>query len=216
MEPGCSTPDVFDSVVFTRAAARRARARSAAARARASFWSSASSPSTRTRPLSGTSPSSCPWRWSCSCRTRTLRIFMNEGRAWHGVRHRHPTTFDTLAMDPRLKESVVADLDHFLGRREYYRQIGRAWKRGYLLCGPPGTGKSSLVAAMANLLRFNLYDLDLSAAHSNSTLQWLHTYLPSKSILVIEDIDCCFNDAASRGAGNAMTKPKNDGQEETD
>jgi len=131
-------------------------------------------------------------------RDRALRIFMNEGRSWHGINHHHPATFDTIAMDPALKDSVIADLDRFLKRRDYYRRIGKAWKRGYLLYGPPGTGKSSLVAAMANYLRFNLYDLDLSEVRLNSSLQKLLIHMPNRSILVIEDIDCCFDAAASR------------------
>ncbi|KAK1680133.1 hypothetical protein QYE76_040981 [Lolium multiflorum] len=128
---------------------------------------------------------------------RALKIFMNEGRSWHGINHHHPATFDTLAMDSALKRAVIDDLDRFLKRKEYYRRIGKAWKRGYLLHGPPGTGKSSLVAAMANYLRFNLYDLDLSEVRLNSALQRLLIAMPNKSILVIEDIDCCF-DAKSR------------------
>ena len=32
---------------------------------------------------------------------------------------------------------------------------------GYLLCGPPGTGKISLIAAIANLLEFDIYDFEL-------------------------------------------------------
>jgi hypothetical protein len=132
-------------------------------------------------------------------RERTLQIFSSDnGGSWRGSSYHHPATFDTLAMEPELKRSVVADLDRFLKRKEYYRRIGKAWKRGYLLYGPPGTGKSSLVAAMVNYLRFNLYDLDLSKVNSNSTLQWLLTSMPEKSILVVEDIDCCFS-ARSRG-----------------
>jgi chaperone BCS1 len=124
-------------------------------------------------------------------------IAMNLGSYWKGITHHHPATFDTLAMDPDLKRSIIADLDRFLKRKEYYRRIGKAWKRGYLLYGPPGTGKSSLVAAMANYLRFNLYDLDLSEVCSNTALQRLLLGMDNKSILVIEDIDCCFS-AASR------------------
>ncbi|XBI91039.1 hypothetical protein VPH35_028492 [Triticum aestivum] len=69
-------------------------------------------------------------------RDRALKIFMNEGRSWHGINHHHPATFDTLAMDPALKQAVTDDLDRFLKRKEYYRRIGKAWKRGYLLFGP--------------------------------------------------------------------------------
>ncbi|KAL6657946.1 hypothetical protein ACP70R_005726 [Stipagrostis hirtigluma subsp. patula] len=133
---------------------------------------------------------------------RVLRIYMNEGVSWHGMSLHHPATFDTLAMDLGLKQSIIADLDLFLERRDYYRRIGKAWKRGYLLYGPPGTGKSSLVAAMANHLRFNIYDLNLSEVHTNSALQSLLICMPNKSILIVEDIDCCFDAAVSREDGN--------------
>ncbi|CAN6205540.1 unnamed protein product [Urochloa humidicola] len=135
-------------------------------------------------------------------RDRALKICMNEGRTWYRVSHHHPATFDTLAMDPDLKRRVVDDLDLFAGRREHYRRIGKAWKRGYLLYGPPGTGKSSLVAAMANHLRYDLFDLDLSHVHFNTSLQWLLVGMSNRSILVIEDIDCC-SDAMSREDGKA-------------
>ncbi|KAJ7945531.1 AAA-ATPase [Quillaja saponaria] len=80
------------------------------------------------------------------------------GGPWGSVNLDHPSTFDTLAMDPKLKNQLLDDLDRFMKRREFYRKVGKAWKRGYLLHGPPGTGKSSLIAAMANYLKFDIYD----------------------------------------------------------
>nr|CAB3464287.1 unnamed protein product [Digitaria exilis] len=85
---------------------------------------------------------------------RTLRIYMTEYSCeWSPIDLHHPSTFDTLAMDQKLKQSIIDDLNRFIKRKDYYKKIGKAWKRGYLLYGPPGTGKSSLIAAMANLLR---------------------------------------------------------------
>lgn len=89
-------------------------------------------------------------------RHRSLKMHMIEYDAWTTVDLRHPSTFDTLAMDKKLKQSVMDDLERFVKRKDYYRRIGRAWKRGYLLYGPPGTGKSSLIAAMANYLNFDV------------------------------------------------------------
>ncbi|KAG9129907.1 hypothetical protein Leryth_007010 [Lithospermum erythrorhizon] len=111
-------------------------------------------------------------------------------RLWDFVKLQHPSTFDTLAMDPGLKQKIMDDLDRFLRRREFYRKVGKAWKRGYLLYGPPGTGKSSLIAAIANYLKFDVYDLELSCIHNDSSLRRLLLRTSNRSILVIEDIDC--------------------------
>ncbi|XP_022740598.1 AAA-ATPase At3g50940-like [Durio zibethinus] len=108
----------------------------------------------------------------------------------NAVNLEHPMTFDTLAMDGDLKKTIVEDLNSFTNGKDYYKKIGKVWKRGYLLYGPPGTGKSSLIAAMANHLNFDIYNLNLSAVHSDSSLEYLLLHVSNRSILVIEDIDC--------------------------
>ncbi|XP_010245232.1 PREDICTED: AAA-ATPase At3g50940-like [Nelumbo nucifera] len=109
---------------------------------------------------------------------------------WGSINLEHPATFDTLAMEPKLKKDLIDDLDRFMKRRNYYKKVGKAWKRGYLLYGPPGTGKSSLIAAMANYLNFHIYDLELSKVRRDSDLRRLLVATKNRSILVIEDIDC--------------------------
>ncbi|KAM5587137.1 AAA-ATPase [Rosa sericea] len=102
----------------------------------------------------------------------------------------YSATFATLALDPKLKTSILEDLDRFVKGKEFYQGVGRAWKRGYLLYGPPGTGKSSLIAAIANHLKFNIYDLQLSHLKSDVELRSVLVATSNQSILVIEDIDC--------------------------
>ncbi|CAH9056446.1 unnamed protein product [Cuscuta europaea] len=132
---------------------------------------------------------------------------------WKFVKLDHPSTFQTLAMDTELKISIMEDLDRFVKRREYYRKVGKAWKRGYLLYGPPGTGKSSLIAAMANYLEFDIYNLDLTAVHTNCELKSILLSTGNRSILVVEDIDCSVsitNRIANQQAlCNAAKKSKN-------
>ncbi|XP_059448147.1 AAA-ATPase At3g50940-like [Corylus avellana] len=108
---------------------------------------------------------------------------------WEYIHLEHPSTFDTLAMDPKQKRDLMDDLDRFVKRRDFHRRVGKAWKRGYLLYGPPGTGKSSLIAAMANYLKFDIYDLELTNLSSNSEPRRLLASIANRSILVIEDID---------------------------
>ncbi|KAE9587440.1 hypothetical protein Lal_00031860 [Lupinus albus] len=102
----------------------------------------------------------------------------------------HPATFETLGLDPELKQRIINDLERFLKRKEMYKRVGKPWKRGYLLYGPPGTGKSSLIAAMANYLKFDVYDLDLNSVYSNSDLMNAMRSTTRRSIIVLEDIDC--------------------------
>ncbi|PON97915.1 Mitochondrial chaperone/AAA ATPase [Trema orientale] len=117
----------------------------------------------------------------------------SRGHPWESVPFKHPSTFDTLAMDPDRKRAIMDDLRDFADGQGFYQKTGRAWKRGYLLYGPPGTGKSSMIAAMANFLGYDIYDLELTEVHTNSELRKLLMKTSSKSIIVIEDIDCSIN-----------------------
>ncbi|OMO60452.1 ATPase, AAA-type, core [Corchorus capsularis] len=64
-----------------------------------------------------------------------------------------------------------------------------------------GTGKSSLVAAMANYLKFNVYDLELASLYNNSDLRRLLVSTQNRSIVVIEDIDCSIELPDRYGGG---------------
>lgn len=136
------------------------------------------------------------------------------GHPWESVPFKHPSTFDTLAMDPSKKSQIMSDLRDFADGQAFYQRTGRAWKRGYLLYGPPGTGKSSMIAAMANHLGYDIYDLELTEVHTNSELRKLLMKTSSKSIIVIEDIDCSINltnRKKSGGTSNSGGRSQYDG-----
>ncbi|XP_039137459.1 AAA-ATPase ASD, mitochondrial-like [Dioscorea cayenensis subsp. rotundata] len=120
---------------------------------------------------------------------------------WSHVAFEHPATFETLAMEPEMKLEIIQDLVKFSKSKEYYAKIGKPWKRGYLLFGPPGTGKSTMIAAMANLLDYDVYDLELTAVKDNSALRRLLLNTTSKSIIVVEDIDCSLDLSGKRKTG---------------
>ncbi|MCO5568677.1 hypothetical protein L7F22_022376 [Adiantum nelumboides] len=135
----------------------------------------------------------------------TLYTNGDRGSHWTPVTLKHPSTFDTIALDGDLTERIKADLKAFSESETYYHSIGRAWKRGYLLYGPPGTGKSSLIAAIANHMHYDIYDLELTNVLNNTVLQKLLMQTTRKSVIVIEDIDCSTSAGISRGqAGNSM------------
>jgi chaperone BCS1 len=126
-------------------------------------------------------------------KNRLRKLYTNNGAQWSHVVFEHPASFQTLAMDPVKKQEIIDDLTTFSKGEEFYNRIGRAWKRGYLLYGPPGTGKSTMIAAMANFLCYDIYDLELTAVKDNTELRRLLIETSSKSIIVIEDIDCSMD-----------------------
>ncbi|KAF3593096.1 hypothetical protein DY000_02025758 [Brassica cretica] len=127
---------------------------------------------------------------------------------WSHVTFEHPASFDTLAMEEKKKEEIQNDLVKFSKSKDYYKKIGKAWKRGYLLFGPPGTGKSTMIAAMANFLEYDVYDLELTTVMDNTQLRSLLIETSTKSIIVIEDIDCSLN-----LTGQRKKKKEDDGDE---
>lgn len=61
-------------------------------------------------------------------------------------------------------------------KTDFYKKVGKAWKRDDLLYGPLGTEKSSLIAAMTNYLNFDIYYLDLTDIHTNLELRKSPTF----------------------------------------
>ncbi|GJU65066.1 AAA+ ATPase domain-containing protein [Tanacetum coccineum] len=138
---------------------------------------------------------------------------LRDGYKDPGVNLDHPSTFDALAMDPIQKKAIIDDLDLFVRMRDFYKKVGKAWKRvldyrWYLLYGPPGTGKSSLITAMANYLKFDVYDLQLMNIRSDSILKDMMLQTSNRSVLVIEDIDCSTNIPDRNGTTPSKSKSR--------
>ncbi|CAH2035515.1 unnamed protein product, partial [Thlaspi arvense] len=127
---------------------------------------------------------------------------------WEPTIFEHHTTFETLAIEPHLKTTVIDDLDAFSKGKDFFKSVGRAWKRGYLLYGPPGTGKSSMVAAIANHMKYHIYDLQLQSVRDDAELRKILTSTKNRSILLIEDIDCGSDASCKRKEKSAELQNK--------
>lgn len=96
---------------------------------------------------------------------------------------------------------LIADIDRFLKKKEEYLKRGIPYKRGYLLWGSPGTGKSSTIAYIAHKFNINVY---LIVSRNIEYLMELAMSIKPNSIILIEDIDMTV---AGHGRKN-LTKPK--------
>uniref|UniRef100_A0A0E0BSK5 AAA+ ATPase domain-containing protein n=1 Tax=Oryza glumipatula TaxID=40148 RepID=A0A0E0BSK5_9ORYZ len=113
---------------------------------------------------------------------------------WSHIPWKHPAMFNTLAMDLDKKAEIIQDLTLFKEGRDCHSSVGKVWKRRYLLYGPSGTGKSSMISAMANFLCYDVYDLDLTTVRNNTDLRKLLLETTEQSIIVIEDIHAIEDD----------------------
>ncbi len=91
------------------------------------------------------------------------------------------------------KEAIVDDVKRFLERDRWYAERGIPYRRGYLLHGAPGSGKSSFITALAGHLDFNICLLNLSERGlTDDKLNHLLSNAPDRSILLLEDVDAAF------------------------
>jgi chaperone BCS1 len=93
-------------------------------------------------------------------------------------------------IDKKLKKMLLDDVAEFLDpkTRTWYSRRGLPYQRGYLLHGPPGTGKSSLCLSIAGHFDLDVYVLTMSSLNDHS-LKLLFAELPQHCIVLIEDVD---------------------------
>lgn len=97
----------------------------------------------------------------------------------------------SIILPPGIKENILEDIKKFKTRKHWYNSLGIPYRRGYLLYGPPGCGKTTLALSIASELNMDLNVLNLSAASiDDDTFSQLLSKVDVNTIIAIEDIDC--------------------------
>jgi len=100
--------------------------------------------------------------------------------------------FSTVVLDETVKQSLLDDMRDYLHphTRRWYSNRGIPYRRGYLLFGAPGTGKTSLSFAIAGYFKLKIYIVSLnSLAMNEENLGTLFSELPKQCVVLLEDID---------------------------
>ncbi|XP_006036517.1 mitochondrial chaperone BCS1 [Alligator sinensis] len=114
-----------------------------------------------------------------------------EWRPFGFPRRRRPLA--SVVLDEGIAERIVQDVQEFIASPQWYSDRGIPYRRGYLLYGPPGCGKSSFITALAGELQYSICLLSLSdRSLSDDRLNHLLSAAPQQSIVLLEDVDAAF------------------------
>lgn len=93
------------------------------------------------------------------------------------------------------QQAIADEIRRWRESRPWYAARGLTWRRGYLLEGPPGTGKTAFVRAMGQALGcwINVFDVaSMKSKHLTEVWQKRHS-TDGLGIVVLEDFDCVFD-----------------------
>ncbi|KAF3939040.1 Paraplegin [Dactylella cylindrospora] len=117
--------------------------------------------------------------------------WMTEWRPFGQPKTKRPLS--SVVLDKGVKESIVNDISDFLASAKWYHDRGIPYRRGYLLHGPPGSGKSSFIKALAGELNYDICLINLSERGlTDDRLNHLLSNMPNRSIALLEDVDAAF------------------------
>jgi hypothetical protein len=100
------------------------------------------------------------------------------------------------------KDVVINKIDYFLNNKDWYYNIGIPYSLGIGLCGPPGTGKTSFIKALANYTKRHIVSISLKLIKTKKQLDAVffenrynednvkNSIGFDNKIVVFEDIDC--------------------------
>ena len=108
-------------------------------------------------------------------------IYTSWGVEWRPFGHpRRVRELGSVVLPEGKKEEIVNDVHRFLSRGTWYAKRGIPYRRGYLLHGAPGSGKTSFITALAGSLDFNICLLNLAErGMTDDKLNYLMSMLQS-------------------------------------
>ena len=125
----------------------------------------------------------------------TIKNAENEKIIWNKFIFKSNRSFDNMYISN--KSEILKRINFFTDNQDYYKRLGIPYTLGLLFYGAPGTGKTSFIKALANLLQRHLIEIPLKKIHSCEALydafytegiEDLSLKFKDK-IIVLEDID---------------------------
>ncbi len=117
--------------------------------------------------------------------------------------------WNSVVLEPSLNELVRDDFETFWKSEAWFAQQSLPYRRGFLLYGPPGNGKTTVARVMACHPLVSTFSIDFSAEGlPNDALSELFQAAEDKApaLIILEDLDRTFG-AGATGNRTAITLP---------
>lgn len=99
---------------------------------------------------------------------------------------------DIINLPDSVSEEVIEEIETFWKKEDHFRKFGFLWKRGVLMWGPPGSGKTSTLQVISNLV-IQRGGVSVYVAHPGLAAAGLKLFRqiePKRPLIVmLEDID---------------------------
>lgn len=113
-------------------------------------------------------------------------------------------SWEDVILDPEMKKNLIEDVQGFFDNQKLYEQFAVPWKRGVILHGVPGNGKTVSIKALVSSLYDradsipSLYVKSFETACNTSQHSirqiFLHARNHAPCLLIFEDLDSLVND----------------------
>ena len=132
----------------------------------------------------------------------TVSEFKNN--EWRPISEHDKRGLDLLALNPEIKNFFKCEIEYFKNNKDTYVKLGLPYKTTMLLHGKPGTGKTSIIRAIASDFDLNVCTININN-HSDQSFSDALSTAPKNSIILIEDFD-----SSSSVKDRAVTKKDGD------
>lgn len=124
-----------------------------------------------------------------------LQVYVWDDNYWDQSHKWAKRSMDSMSLNTEGR-ALLEDVKNFISSKSesLYERLGVPYKRNFLLHGPPGTGKTSMIRSIASEIGYNVSTIHFDPSLTDIKFMRAVQTIPENSILLLEDIDHIFQE----------------------